>query len=104
MFPKTFGIDTEYLIYLQTGRSTLRQWLYSLEAKHHFSILFISLWSDLYMVWLNPTDYKKQEYMALRLNAPLYEYIRLDFNPLKISDVSGHELNWKDWHYYRDSL
>lgn len=35
------------------------------------------------MVWLNPTDYKKREYMALRLNAPLYEYIRLDFNPLK---------------------
>lgn len=36
------------------------------------------------MVWLNPTDYKKQEYMVLRLNAPLGEHIRLDFNPLKL--------------------
>lgn len=35
------------------------------------------------MVWLNPVDYKKQEYMELRLNAPLGEHIRLDFNPQK---------------------
>lgn len=41
------------------------------------------------MVWLNSVDYKNQEYMELRLNSPLYENIRLDFNPLKISDVSG---------------
>ena len=56
------------------------------------------------MVWLNSVDYKNQEYMELRLNAPLYENIRLDFNPLKISDVSGHEPNWKDWHCYRKPL
>ena len=56
------------------------------------------------MVWLNPVDYKKQEYMELRLNAPLGEHIRLDFNPLKISDVSDHEPSWKDWHCYRKSL
>ena len=56
------------------------------------------------MVWLNPVDYKKQEYMELRLNAPLGEHIRLDFNPFKISDVSGHEPSWKDWHCYRKPL
>ncbi len=36
------------------------------------------------MAWLKPMDYKKQEYMELRLNAPLGEHIRLDFNPLKL--------------------
>jgi len=41
------------------------------------------------MVWLKPTAYKKQEYMKLRLNAPLDEYIRLDFNPLKVTDISN---------------
>jgi len=56
------------------------------------------------MVWLNSRDYQKQEYMELRLNSPLYENIRLDFNPLKISDVSGQEPSWKDWHCYRNPL
>ena len=56
------------------------------------------------MVWLNSVDYKKQEYMEIRLNTPLYQYIRLDFNPLKISDVSGYEASWKDWHCYRKRL
>ena len=56
------------------------------------------------MVWLNSVDYKNQEYMELRLNAPLYENIRLDFNPLKISDVSSHEPSCKDWHCYRKPL
>ena len=42
--------------------------------------------------------------MELRLNAPLGEHIRLDFNPFKISDVSGHEPSWKDWHCYRKPL
>ena len=56
------------------------------------------------MVWLNSVDYKNQEYMELRLNAPLYENIRLDFNPLKISDVSSHEPSSKDWHCYRKPL
>ena len=56
------------------------------------------------MVWLNSVDYKNQECIVLRLNAPLYENIRLDFNPLKISDVSGHEPSWKDWHCYRNPL
>ena len=56
------------------------------------------------MIWLNSVDYKNQEYMELSLKAPLYENIRLDFNPLKISDVSGHEPSWKDWHCYRTPL
>ena len=56
------------------------------------------------MVWLNPTDYKKQEYMVLRLNAPLGEHIRLDFNPLKINDISNSSPSWKNWHCYRKPL
>lgn len=56
------------------------------------------------MVWLNPKDYKKQEYMELRLNAPLGEHIRLDFNPLKITDISDSSSSWKDWHCYRKPL
>ena len=56
------------------------------------------------MVWLNPVDYKKQEYMELRLNATLDEHIRLDFNPLKITDVSDFSLSWEDWHCYRKRL
>ena len=56
------------------------------------------------MVWLNPTDYKKQEYMELRLNAPLGEHIRLDFNPLKINDISNSSPSWKNWHCYRKPL
>ena len=56
------------------------------------------------MVWLNPTDYKKQEYMELRLNAPLGEHIRLDFNPLKVTDTSNSSPSWKNWHCYREPL
>lgn len=56
------------------------------------------------MVWLNPVDFKKQEYMELRLNAPLGEHIRLDFNPLKITDMSDSSSSWKDWHCYRKPL
>ena len=56
------------------------------------------------MVWLNPADYKKQEYMKLRLNAPLGEHIRLDFNPLKISEIADVSPSWKDWHCYRNPL
>ena len=52
------------------------------------------------MVWLNSVDYKKQEYMELRLNVPLCEHIRLDFNPLKITDISDSSASWKDWHCY----
>ncbi len=39
------------------------------------------------MVWLNPKDCEKQEYMVLRLSAPKEEKIFLDFNSLRISDV-----------------
>lgn len=39
------------------------------------------------MVWLNLSDYQKQEYIELRLNARLGEHIRLDFNPLKTSEI-----------------
>jgi len=56
------------------------------------------------MVWLNQVDYKKQEYIELRLNAPLGEHIRLDFNPLKITDISDSSSSWKDWHCYRQPL
>ena len=56
------------------------------------------------MAWLKPMDYKKQEYMELRLNAPLGEHIRLDFNPLKVIDTSNSSPNWKDWHCYRKPL
>lgn len=56
------------------------------------------------MVWLKPTDYKKQEYMELRLNAPLGEPIRLDFNPLKVTDTSNSSPSWKNWHCYRKPL
>ena len=56
------------------------------------------------MVWLNPRDYKKQEYIELRLNARLGEHIRLDFNPLKITDISDSSSSWKDWHCYRQPL
>ncbi|WP_187658818.1 BdrN protein [Veillonella parvula] len=56
------------------------------------------------MVWLKPTDYKKQEYIELRLNALLGELIRLDFNPLKINDISNSSPSWKDWHCYRNPL
>lgn len=56
------------------------------------------------MVWLKSMDYKKQEYMELRLNAPLGEHIRLDFNPLKVTDTSNSSPSWKDWHCYRKPL
>ena len=56
------------------------------------------------MVWLKPTNYKEQEYMELRLNAPFGEHIRLDFNPLHINDISNSSLSWKDWHCYRNPL
>lgn len=39
------------------------------------------------MVWLNPRDYQKQEYIEHRLNARLGEHIRLDFNPFKTSEI-----------------
>ena len=56
------------------------------------------------MAWLKPMDYKKQEYMELRLNAPLGEHIRLDFNPLKVTDTSNSSPSWKNWHCYREPL
>lgn len=56
------------------------------------------------MVWLNPRDYQKQEYIELRLNARLGEHIRLDFNPLKTSEIADVSLSWKDWHCYRNPL
>lgn len=35
------------------------------------------------MIWLKPSDYKKQKYKELRLYAPQNEKIVLEFNPLK---------------------
>lgn len=56
------------------------------------------------MVWLNSRDYKKQEYIELSLNARLGEHIRLDFNPLKTSEIADVSPSWKDWHCYRNPL
>jgi len=56
------------------------------------------------MVWLNPKDYKKQEYVVLRLNAPKNEKIYLDFNPVKISHEPDWNPMWEEWHCYRNPL
>lgn len=42
--------------------------------------------------------------MELRLNALLGEHICLDFNPLKISNISYSLSRWKNWHCYRKLL
>lgn len=52
------------------------------------------------MVWLNPNDYERQEYVELRLNAPKGEKILLDFNPLRISDTPDWNPTWEEWHCY----
>lgn len=56
------------------------------------------------MVWLNPYDYKSQEYVELRLNAPKTEQICLDFNPLRMSCSPDWNPLWEEWHCYRSPL
>lgn len=56
------------------------------------------------MVWLNPDDYKSQEYVELRLNAPKSEKICLDFNPLKMSSEPDWNPMWEEWHCYCSPL
>lgn len=56
------------------------------------------------MVWLDPSDYKKQKYIELRLFAPKSEKIFLDFNPLKFSDISDWNPAWEEWHCYATPL
>ena len=56
------------------------------------------------MVWLNPDDYKSQEYVELRLNAPKSEKICLEFNPLKMSCDPDWNPMWEEWHCYSSPL
>ena len=52
------------------------------------------------MIWLNPSEYKKQIYKELRLYAPKDEKIPLDFEPLRISDNPNWNPMWEEWHCY----
>ena len=52
------------------------------------------------MVWLKPSDYRKQKYIELRLYAPQNEKIVLEFNPLKISNEPNWNPTWEEWHCY----
>ena len=56
------------------------------------------------MVWLNPNDYKSQEYVELRLSAPKSEKICLEFNPLKMSCEPDWNPMWEEWHCYISPL
>ena len=56
------------------------------------------------MIWLKPSEYRKQEYIELRLYAPKSEKILLDFNPLKLSDEPDWNPAWEEWHCYHTPL
>ena len=56
------------------------------------------------MVWLNPNDYQKQEYVELRLIAPKNEKICLVFNPLRMSCEPDWNPMWEEWHCYISPL
>ncbi len=56
------------------------------------------------MTWLQTSDYKKQQYIELRLYAPNDEKILLNFNPLKISTESDWNPTWEEWHCYATPL
>ncbi len=56
------------------------------------------------MIWLNPDDYKRQEYVELRLNAPKTEKICLEFNPLRMSCNLDWNPTWEEWHCYASPL
>lgn len=48
------------------------------------------------MIWLKPSDYRKQKYIKLRLYAPRSEKIALNFNPLKISGEPDWNTTWEE--------
>lgn len=56
------------------------------------------------MIWLKPSEYRKQEYITLRLYAPPREKIKLDFNPLKLSNEPNWNPAWEEWHCYHTPL
>ena len=56
------------------------------------------------MIWLKPSDYRKQKYIELRLYAPQNEKILLDFNPLKMSEEPEWNPVWEEWHCYAAPL
>lgn len=56
------------------------------------------------MIWLKPSEYKKQEYIVLRMYAPKDEKILLHFNPLKLSDEPNWNPAWEEWHCYSAPL
>ncbi|MCI9354400.1 MAG: BdrN protein [Firmicutes bacterium] len=56
------------------------------------------------MVWLNPNDYKSQEYVELRLNAPKTEKVCLEFNPLRMARDPHWNPMWEEWHCYASPL
>lgn len=56
------------------------------------------------MIWLKPSDYRKQKYIELRLYAPQNEKILLDFNPLKMSEEPDWNPAWEEWHCYAAPL
>ncbi len=56
------------------------------------------------MVWLNSSEHAKQTYKELRLYASEHERIRLDFNPLRISDEPNWNPKWEEWHCYGEPL
>lgn len=56
------------------------------------------------MIWLQPSDYKNQEYITLRLYAPKDEKILLTFNPLKISTEPDWKPAYEEWHCYSTPL
>ena len=56
------------------------------------------------MIWLEPDEHREQEYIELRLYAPKNEKIRLDFDPLKMSDEPDWNPMWDEWHCYASPL
>lgn len=56
------------------------------------------------MIWLKPSDYRKQQYIELKLYAPQNEKILLDFNPLKMSEEPDWNPAWEEWHCYAAPL
>ena len=56
------------------------------------------------MIWLEPSEYRKQEHIELRLYAPKREKVLLCFNPLKLSNESDWNPAWEEWHCYRTPL
>lgn len=56
------------------------------------------------MIWLDPSEHSEQEYIELRLYAPYYEKIVLDFNPLKMSYEPDWDPAGDDWHCYASPL